>query len=199
MCQPPNVLCSTIASWPFDAWGLDVVGPLPNSSGYHLYILVVIDYFSEWVEAVAHKEVKKKNVANFMKVNIIYCFGIPRYILTDNGKQFAITLMDKICNLFGFKQPNSSMYYAAANGLVEAFNMTLCNLSKKVISKSKRCWLDRMEEVLWAYRTTHHTPTQETPYSLIFGTEAILLLERQIPSLRLNIKEGLTEEDNACL
>ncbi|XP_049356393.1 uncharacterized protein LOC125821006 [Solanum verrucosum] len=199
MHQPPDVLHPTVASWPFDAWGLDVVGPLPKSSGGHLYILAATDYFSKWAEAVALKEVKKENVANFIRVNIIYRFGIPSYILTDNGKPFTNKLMDKICDLFGFKQRNSSMYYAAANGLAEAFNKTLCNLLKKVVSKSKRDWHDRMEEALWAYRTTHRTPTQATPYSLVFGTEAVLPLERQIPLLRLAIQEGLTEEENACL
>ena len=63
-----------------------------------------------------------------MKVNIIYRFGIPSYILTDNGNPFANKLMDKICDFFGFKQRNSSMYYATANGLAKAFNKTLCNL-----------------------------------------------------------------------
>ncbi|XP_070047233.1 uncharacterized protein [Nicotiana tomentosiformis] len=67
----------------------------------------------------------------------------------DNGKPFDNRLMNKICDLFGFKQCNSSMYNAAANGLAEAFNKTLCNLLKKVISKSKRDWNDRMEEALW--------------------------------------------------
>ncbi|XP_070046401.1 uncharacterized protein [Nicotiana tomentosiformis] len=51
-------------------------------------------------------------------------------------------LMNKICDLFGFKQRNSSMYNAAANGLAEAFNKTLCNLLKKVVSKSKLDWND---------------------------------------------------------
>ena len=87
---------------------------------------------------VALKEVKKEYIANFVKVNIIYRFGIPSYILTDNEKPFANKLMDKICDLFGFKQRNSSMYYAATNGLAEAFNNILCNLLKKVVSKSKR-------------------------------------------------------------
>ncbi|XP_019246569.1 PREDICTED: uncharacterized protein LOC109226231 [Nicotiana attenuata] len=136
--QPPEVFHPTVASWPFDAWGLDVVGPLPKSSGGHLYILAATDYFSKWAEVVSLKEVKKENVANFIRVNIIYRFGIPRYILTDNGKPFDNKLMNKICDLFGFKQRNSSMYYDAANGLAEAFNKTLCNLLKNIVSKSKR-------------------------------------------------------------
>ncbi|XP_059310221.1 uncharacterized protein LOC132061409 [Lycium ferocissimum] len=185
--QPPEALHPTVASWPFDAWGLDVVGPLPKSSGGHLYILAATDYFSKWAEAVALKEVKKENVANFIRVNIIYRFVIPRYIITDNGKPFDNKLMNKICDLFGFKQRKSSMYHAAANGLAEAFNKTLCNLLKKIVSKSKRDWHERMEEALWAYRTTYRTPTQATPYSLAYGVEAVLPLERQIPSLRLAI------------
>ncbi|XP_075099327.1 uncharacterized protein LOC142176143 [Nicotiana tabacum] len=91
------------------------------------------------------------------------------------------------------------MYYAAANGLAKAFNKTLCNLLKKVVSKSKRDWHERMEEALWAYRTTYRTPTQATPYSLVYGVEAVLPLEQQIPTLRLAIQEGTTDEENAQL
>ena len=64
--QPPEVLHPTVVSWSFEAWGLDVVWPLPESSGCHFYILVVTDYFSKWAEVVSLKEVKKENVANFI-------------------------------------------------------------------------------------------------------------------------------------
>ncbi|XP_070034269.1 uncharacterized protein [Nicotiana tomentosiformis] len=92
--------------------------------------------------------VKKENVASFIRVNIIYRFGIPRYIIMDNEKPFDNRLMNKICNLFGFKQRNSSMYNAAANGLAKAFNKTLCNLLKKVVSKSKRDWNGHIKEAI---------------------------------------------------
>ena len=46
--QSPKPLHPTIASWPVDAWGLDVVGPLtPKSSSGHSYILATTDYFSK--------------------------------------------------------------------------------------------------------------------------------------------------------
>ncbi|KAL0298014.1 UNVERIFIED_CONTAM: hypothetical protein Scaly_3076200 [Sesamum calycinum] len=89
------------------------------------------------------------------------------------------------------------MYYATANGLAEEFNNTLCNLLKKVVAKSKRDWHERIGEALWAYKTTVRTPTQATPYALVYGVEVVLPLERQIPSLRIAIQEGLTEEENA--
>ncbi|XP_038717270.1 uncharacterized protein LOC120010560 [Tripterygium wilfordii] len=198
--QPPEPLHPTVASWPFDAWGLDVVGPItPKSSAGHLYILAATDYFSRWAEALPLKEVKKETVVNFIQGQIIYRYGVPRYIITDNGKPFYNNLMDRLCQKFHFVQHNSSMYNAAANGLAEAFNKTLCTLLKKVVSKSKRDWHERVGEALWAYQITYRTPTQATPYSLVYGVEAVIPLECQIPSLRIAIQEGLTTEQNAQL
>ena len=52
---------------------------------------------------------------------------------------------------------------------------------------------------MWAYHTTYQTPTQAIPYSLVYRVEAVLPLERQIPSLRIAIQEGRSNEDNICL
>ncbi|CAL2256246.1 unnamed protein product [Prunus armeniaca] len=198
--QSPEPLHPTITSWPFDAWVLDVVGPIaPKSSNGHSYILATTDYFSKWAEAVPLKEVKKEKVVSFIKVNIIHRYGVPHYIIIDNGKPFSNQLMDKLCEDFGFKQRNSSMYNASANSLAEAFNKTLCNMLKKVIGRTKKDWHERINEALWAYRTTYWTPTQATPYSLVYGVEAVLPLESQIPSLRMAVQEGLTDEENAKL
>ena len=107
--------------------------------------------------------------------------------------------MTELCEKFGFKQYNSFMYNAPANGLAEAFNKSLGSLLKNVVSKTKRDWHERIREALWAYQTTFRTPTQARPYSLVYGVEAILPLECQIPSLWIAIQEGLTEEENAKL
>ena len=93
----------------------------------------------------------------------------------------------------------SSIYNPRANGLAEAFNKTLIKLLKKIVLKNKKHWNERIPEALWAYRTTYRTPTKATPYQLVFGTEAILPLEMQIPSLRIAMQEELTTEQNAAL
>ncbi|XP_028111758.1 uncharacterized protein LOC114310044 [Camellia sinensis] len=162
----------------YQALIIDVVGPLAKSSTGHLYILATTDYFFKWAEVVPLKEVKKETIVDFIKSHIIYQYVIHRYIITDNGKPFYSSLIDKLCERFGFKQRNSSMYNALANGLVEAFNKTLGNLLKKIVAKSKRDWHKRIGEALWAYHTTHCTPTQATPYFLVYGVEAVLPLEQ---------------------
>ncbi|XP_038902335.1 uncharacterized protein LOC120088969 [Benincasa hispida] len=102
--------------------------------------------------------------------------------------------MDRLCEKFKFKQFNLSMYNVAENGLAEAFNKMLCNLLKKIVSKSKRNRQEKIGETLWAYRTTHRIPTEVTPYSLVYGVEVILPLEREILSLRMVVQEELTTE-----
>ena len=57
--QPPELLQLTVALWPFEAWGIDIIGPISLSSTIgHWFILVITDYFSKWVEAIPLIEVK---------------------------------------------------------------------------------------------------------------------------------------------
>ena len=60
----------------FDCWGIDFVGPLPSSYG-NIYILVVVDYVSKWVEAITTPKNDTRVVINFLKKNIFSHFGVP--------------------------------------------------------------------------------------------------------------------------
>jgi len=139
---------------------MDVVGLFTTKSyARHMYTLVATNYFSKWAEVIALKEVKKENVVDFIRTHIIFGYGVPRYIVTDNGKSFVNKLMGSLFEKFKFSQHKSSIYNAPANGLAEAFNKTLCSLLKKVVSKSKQDWHEKFGEVLWPYQTSYRTPT----------------------------------------
>ena len=79
-----------------------MVGPLLKNTKGYLYILAAIYYFSKWAEAAVLKEVKKETVVNFIQINIIYRYRMPRYIITDNEKEFYNTTMNKLCAQFDF-------------------------------------------------------------------------------------------------
>ena len=87
------------------------------------------------------------------------------------------------------------VYYPAAIGLVEAFNKIIAKLLKKFVSKSQRDWDDKLGECLWVYRTTVRTLTKATPFSLVYGCEAVLPLEIQIPPLRVALTTEMTYEE----
>ena len=61
----------------FDVWGIDFIGPFPNSFG-HQYILLAVDYISKWVEAVPCKTNDNKVAVKFLKENIFSRFGTPQ-------------------------------------------------------------------------------------------------------------------------
>ncbi|KAJ6802513.1 uncharacterized protein M6B38_192410 [Iris pallida] len=182
--QPSEFLHPTVASWPFEAWGIDIVGPItPPSSRGHRFIHAFTDYFSKWAEAVPLAEVKTSNVISFLKHHVIYRFGLPQRIIHDNGPQFASHAFYRFCDKYRIQNIASTPYNPAANGLAETFNKTIIKLLKKFVSSNKCDWNEKLGECLWAYRTTVRTATGNTPFSLAYGSEAVLPLETQIPSL----------------
>ncbi|XP_020266913.1 protein NYNRIN-like [Asparagus officinalis] len=117
---------------------MDIVGPIhPPSSKGHSYILAATDYFSKWAEAIPLKETRGVDVVNFVRTHLIYRFGIPARIISDNGTPFKNQDMQRLCAKFHIKHYFSSAYNAAANGQAESFNKTLCKLLKKVVSHNK--------------------------------------------------------------
>ena len=86
-----------------------------------------------------------------------------------------------------------------ANGLVGAFNKTICKILKKMVSNNKKSWGTRLHEALWAYRTTARGPTKSTPFFLVYGCEAVVPIEIQLPSLRVVIAEKIVDDQNAKL
>ncbi|KAJ8635698.1 hypothetical protein MRB53_009965 [Persea americana] len=142
-------------SWPFEAWGMDIIGPIsPPSSKGHRYIFAATDYFSKWSEAFAFSEMKTSSVLQFLRTNIICRFGIPKRFVHDNGPQFWDHRFYRFCDKYKIQSCPSTPYNPAVNGLAEAFNKTLCKILKKMVSSHKRDWSDKLLEVLWAYQTT---------------------------------------------
>ncbi|XP_070007387.1 uncharacterized protein [Nicotiana sylvestris] len=91
---PPNKLNATSFSWPFAAWGMDVIGLIePVASKGHRFILVAIDYFTKWVEAASYKTVTKKVVVDFVRDRTVCRFEILESIITDNGSNLNSDLI----------------------------------------------------------------------------------------------------------
>ena len=137
--QAPGSLHLTAQSWPFEMWGMDVIGPInPPTSKGHRFILAITDYFSKWAEAIPLKEVKAVDVIKFIKHHVIHRFGVPRRIVHDNGPQFVSQPFQRFCNKFRIQSVSSTAYYPPANGLAEAFNKTIGKLLRKFVSRSQR-------------------------------------------------------------
>jgi hypothetical protein len=83
---PVGVMNSIMKPWPFGGWGLDFIGEIhPESSKGHQFILVATDYFTKWIEVVSLRNMAHREVISFVQEHIIYQFGVPQSLITDQG------------------------------------------------------------------------------------------------------------------
>ncbi|XP_022024135.1 uncharacterized protein LOC110924438 [Helianthus annuus] len=83
----------------------------------------------------------------------------------------------------------------AANGQVERANRSIVEGIKKRLGKEGVSWLDELPHVLWAHRTMPKTSTRETPFSLTYGTEAVIPAEVAIPTPRMQQSQEENEQE----
>jgi hypothetical protein len=104
---------------------VDFVDFNPTSVGGHHHIIMVVDYFTKWFEAMPIVKYDSKTVTFFVFNQIIARFGIPSEIVIDHGSHFHNEMMEELASKLGFKHGHSSPYYPQANGQVEAVNNSL--------------------------------------------------------------------------
>jgi transposase InsO family protein len=159
-------------------WGLDQVGPLPRSSrGSHTYLLVAVDKFSKWIEAVPITNQEATTTVKFFE-SIIYRHGIPNSIITENGTNFTSGEFQEFAKDLGIKIKYASVAHPKSNGQVEKANGLVCvGLKKRLLRPLKRAacaWVEELPSVLWSLRITPNSSTGYMSFFLLFGVEAVL-------------------------
>nr|XP_019068093.1 uncharacterized protein LOC104646966 [Solanum lycopersicum] len=179
----------------FVAWGMDVIGPIdPLAFNGHRFVLVAIDYFTKWVESSSYKSGTKKVVADFDRNNLICRFGLPDSIITDNGANLNSHFMKEICEQFKITHRNSTAYRPQMNGAIEATNKNIKKILRKIIDNHTG-WHEMLPYALLGYRTTVRTSIGAIPYLLVHGTEVVIPVKVEIPSLRIIQEAKLTDVD----
>ena len=184
---PSEPLTSVTSPWPFQQWGLDILGPLPIGKDQCKFIIVAVDYFTKWAKAEPLATIIEQKIRNFVWHNIICRFGIPRTLVSDNGNQFDNAKFRDFCAELGIKNYYSSPTHSQSNGQAEVTIRTLKAALKTKLEDFKGNWVEYLPEVLWGYRTMGRSATQETPFALAFGTEAVAPVEVGLKSPRIEL------------
>jgi hypothetical protein len=162
-------------------------------------MLVAVDKFTKWVEAAPVTTQDSTAAINFIK-SIVFCFGVPHSIITDNSTNFTSKEFKGYCKSMGIKMKFASVAHPMTNGQVKKANGLICNRIKKrllaPLEKAKHAWVDELPSVLWSLRTTPNAATQETPFFLVHGAEAVLPVEitHEAPRIAAYDKTTSTEE-----
>ena len=107
--------------------------------------------------------------------------------MSDNGKQFDNPKFRDFFAELGIKNYYSSPAYPQSNGQEEVTIRTLKAALKTNLEGLKGKWVEYLPKVLWAYRTTRKSATQETPFALAFGTEVVAPVEIRLKSPRIEL------------
>ena len=149
------------------------------------FLVVRIDYFTKWVEAELLTKITQQNVKHFFWKNIVCMFGVPRVLISDNGRQFDNTLFRDFCQHFGIKNHYSSLSHPQENGQEEVTNRSLLKIIKTQLKEVKGIWPDKLPGVLQAYRTTGRTPIGETFFKLVYESEVVIPAELHMANHRV--------------
>ena len=138
---------------------------------------MVVDYFTKWAKAEALANIRDVDVKKFVWKNIVTRFGVPESLISDNGLQFDRKAFREFCCGFGIRNRDSTPAYPQCNGQAEATNKAIVNELRRRLGNVKGRWAEELLSVLWAYRTTPRRSTGETPFSMMYGAEAVIPVE----------------------
>ena len=154
---------------PFCLIGIDYCGPLKRTPRENQYVLVITDYFTRHITAVALPNCTAETTAQIL-FNEYFCkYGVPSVILSDQGSHFRNQLMDNIQKLIGYNHIYSTPYHPQTNGIVERFNSTFVPQISKLQDTEDNNWDEYLQAVVFAYNTGIHKTTKYSPFELLYG------------------------------
>ena len=168
---------------PFERWGFDLIGPLPETERGNKWIVTAIDYATRWPVAQALPDATAETLAEFVVHRIYRDYGSPKEIITDRGANLWAPAMEEAYDLLGAKHRGTTPYHPRTNGAVERFNGVIGKmLTKYCIGQPRKAWDLYLDQALFATRIRTHTTTGFSPFYLLYGVNPTLPSDASGPS-----------------
>ena len=165
---------SISTSYPLELLSVDFL--TVEVKGKKQNILVILDHFTKFAQAILTTDQKAKTVAKALWDGFFLTYGFPRRLLTDQGRDFESNLIKELCNLAGIKKCRTTPYHPSGNP-VERLNRTLIERLRSLSVKDKDDWRKKIKLVIHAYNCCIHSSTGFSPYFLFYGRQPILPVE----------------------
>jgi len=178
---------------------LDTAGPLPETKSGNRYILVAIDHYSKWCKAKAVADHGAKTAARFLEDEIICRYGVPKFVLTDNGGDWAaeFDVMYRDCAI---QHQRTAPQWPQCNGMAERIIKTIKHgitvLAATPVNMD--CWDEQLAKVLFGYRCGIQASTKFSPFMIPTGRTPRLRVDNYLQALTTETNDGDDVEATAA-
>ena len=164
-------------SFPNDLVQIDILENLPPSQGYKA-ILVIIDRFTMWSEAVPLTQTKTPFIAKALMDWWICRHGVMRRLHSDRGSQLhSAEIIKAVYEMLDIKKTATTAYRPMSDGASERMIRTLKNLLWAYCQENPKNWLKTLQHCMLAYRTSEHSATGYSPFFLQRGIQPRLPID----------------------
>ena len=151
---------------------VDLVGPLPVSSGGHSHVMTIIDRSTRWVEVIPLSSTTATACADAFVAGWIARFGVPASITTDRGVQFTSAVWAVLCQRLGVQHITTTAYHPQSNGIVERFHRQLKDSLRARLASAD--WPSHLPWVLLGLRSAPKEDHNVSSAELLYGVPIAL-------------------------
>lgn len=155
---------------PWTMIAADIKGPFPRSTAGYKYLLVVSDTFTRFPLLFPLRSATAATVAKHLENDVFLLFGIPRYLIVDNGTEFTGKQVKDLAKEYKVKIMYNASRHPQPNP-VERINKTIGNMLRAYIQENHRLWDKELPKLGFALRSARHEATNFTPAYLNFGRQ----------------------------
>ncbi|KIH56049.1 integrase core domain protein [Ancylostoma duodenale] len=167
------VLCNTVFSKVY----LDLSGPYHSSARSNKYIMCLIDHFTKYVITAALPDCTALTVAHSIMTECILKFGAMTELVTDNASYLKGELLSELGRLLRIDRYFTTPYHHEGNGVCERVFATFQEMLRTYINANQLDWDLFLPACTFAYNTTIHSSTNESPFFLVFGRDPVLNID----------------------
>lgn len=159
-------------SRPFQRLYIDLLGPYPRSKAGNIGLLIVLDHMSKFHWIFPLRKFTSSSIQDNLLKQIFHVYGVPEYIVSDNGSQFRSNELNAFLTSLGIKHTYTALYSPQSNAS-ERVNRSLIAGIRAYLKNDHKKWDENLTAISCALRNTIHTSIKCSPYHALYGFDMV--------------------------
>ncbi len=156
---------------------------------------MAIDHYSKWCETKAVADHGAKTATRFLEDEIICRYGVPKFVLIDNGGEWAAKF-DVMCRDYAIQHQRTAPQWPQSNGMAERMIKTIKHGITVLAATPANmdCWDRQLAKVLFGYRCGIQTSTKFSPFMILTGRTPRLRADNYLQALTAETDDAVDVE-----